>query len=166
MKRKNTTEVSNNQIIEYLTEAAAHAGYMFDGVKIESGTAVTCLKTIATATGLSYYRVKKCVAQLVESGRATITRHKGFAIITFCSTATDDVQAESCPKAETPATKSMSTVSARRSTQDVQIVQTSQTQSATMPPQVSATPILNRAARRCLARQTAKEAKAAARRLR
>lgn len=166
MKRKNTTEVSNNQIIEYLTEAAAHTGYMFDGVKIEPGTTVTCLKTIATATGLSYYRVKKCVAQLVESGRATITRHKGFAIITFCSTATDDVQAESCPKAETPATKSMSTVSEHRSTQNSPIAPSSQTQSATMPPQAPATPILNRAARRRLARQVAKEAKAAACRLR
>lgn len=59
MKNKSTTEESKNQIVEYLTKAAAHGGYCWDGVRIDSGTAVTCMKTIANATGLSYYRVKK-----------------------------------------------------------------------------------------------------------
>lgn len=64
--------------------ATAHGGYNWDGIDIKPGTTVTCLKTIANATGLSYYRVKKCIMQLVESGRITLTRHKCFAIITFC----------------------------------------------------------------------------------
>lgn len=83
MKNTNTIEVSNKQIIEYLTTAAAHGGYSFDGVRIEPGTAVTCLKTIAKQIGVSYYRVKKCLAQLVESGRVTIARHKCFTLITI-----------------------------------------------------------------------------------
>lgn len=86
MKNTDTIEVTNKQIIEYLTEAAAHGGYSFDGVRIEPGTAVTCLKTIANHSGLSYYRVKKCIALLVESGRVAIARHKGFSLITICST--------------------------------------------------------------------------------
>lgn len=166
MKRKNTMEVSNNQIVEYLIDAASHAGYMFDGVKIEPGTAVTCLKTIATATGQSYYRVKKCVAHLVETGRVTITRHKCFAIITFCAPAADDDQAESSAKDKSLGTKTKSKVSTRRSTQDIPAAHDTQPQPATMPPKAPATPILNRAARRRLARQAAKEAKAAAHRLR
>lgn len=59
MKNKQSIEVSNNQVVEYLADAAAHGGYSWDGVRIENGTTVTCLKTIAGATGLSYYRVKK-----------------------------------------------------------------------------------------------------------
>lgn len=86
MKNTYTIEVSNKQIIEYLTGAAAHSGYRFDGVRIEPGTAVTCLKTIAKQMGLSYYRVKKCLAQLVESGRVTIARHKCFTLITIRAT--------------------------------------------------------------------------------
>lgn len=102
MKNTNTIEVSNKQIIEYLTGAAAHGGYSFDGVRIEPGTVVTCLKTIAKQIGVSYYRVKKCLAQLVESGRVTIARHKCFTIITICTTQPSTDPQEPMAQPDTP----------------------------------------------------------------
>lgn len=151
MKRTHKTEVSNNLIIEYLTTAATHGGYNWDGIDIEAGTTVTCLKTIANATGLSYYRVKKCIMQLVESGRVTLTRHKCFAIITFCQaqphgggaqkpTATNE------PTAQKPSEPRAASAPAATAT------------TATATP---ALPFMDRATRRRLARE---EAKAAARR--
>lgn len=138
MKNINKTEVTNNLIIEYLTAAAAHGGYNWDGVSIEPGTAVTCLKTITNATGLSYYRVKKCVMQLVESGRITLTRHKCFAIITFC-------QAQPQEATQKPT-----------ATIEPTVQKASATATGTPTP-----PFMSRATRRRLARE---EAKAAARR--
>lgn len=102
MKNTNTIEVSNKQIIEYLTGAAAHGGYSFDGVRIEPGTAVICLKTIAKQIGLSYYRVKKCLAQLVESGRVTIARHKCFTLITIRATQPSTDPQEPMAQPDTP----------------------------------------------------------------
>lgn len=157
MKNTKTIEVSNNQIIEYLTDAAAHGGYCWDGVDVEPGTAVTCLKTIATATGLSYYRVKKCIDQLVEAGRITLVRHKCFAVITFCPAQPDGGQRDEqepplkAAPAPTPAVAEQVQIP-RAQTSPSSSPQTSPTQSAPMPP------MLNRAARRRLARQEAKEA--------
>lgn len=102
MENTNTIEVSNKQIIEYLTGAAAHGGYSFDGVRIEPGTAVTCLKTIANQIGVSYYRVKKCLAQLVESGRVTIARHKCFTLITIRATQPSTDPQEPTTQPDTP----------------------------------------------------------------
>lgn len=163
MKNKIRTEESNNQIIEYLTQAAAHGGYYFDGIKIEPGTAVTCFKTIAAQTNLSYYRVKKCIDRLVESGRVVIVRHKGFAIISFCATplqevhedAKDNVQ-EAAFDGDSSIAESMSSYASELSTAVVEQLPPLEA-SSTNP----ALPFLNRAARRKLARQ---EAKAAARR--
>lgn len=158
MKNKNTIEESNNQIVEYLTMAAAHGGYCCDGVRIESGTAVTCMKTIATATGLSYYRVKKCIAQLVEAGRITVVRHKSLAIITFCVAQEHDGQpALECQDA--PAAAPASSVSAPTVPASSQHIPSRQIEPGAPAPR----PLLNRAARRRLARQ---EAKAAARKAR
>lgn len=183
MKNKIRTEESNNQIIEYLTQAAAHGGYYFDGIKIEPGTAVTCLKTIASQTNLSYYRVKKCIGRLVESGRVTIVRHKCFAVITFCAAPQQEVheEANETVQADTfdgqaPIAEAMSSNVPEISAPDVERLagsDTLPTLSVTTPPvdysrpvvpALSTNPplpILNRAARRKLARQ---EAKAAARR--
>lgn len=162
MKNTKTIEVSNNQIIEYLTDAAAHGGYCWDGVNVEPGTAVTCLKTIATATGLSYYRVKKCIDQLVEAGRITLVRHKCFAVITFCPEQPDggprDEQEPPMEAASAPTPAVAEQVQKNRAqTSPSSSPQKSPMQSAPMPP------MLNRAARRRLARQ---EAKVAARRAR
>lgn len=154
MKNKESIEVSNNQIVEYLTEAATHGGYSWDGVRIENGTAVTCLKTIAGATGLSYYRVKKCIGQLVEAGRITITRHKCFALITFCS-AQPQVELSQEPQTSTPYA-SGSSVSETTTSMPVSHVNNMETQAATTP--APALPSLNRAARRRLAREAAKKA--------
>lgn len=153
MKSTNTIEVSNNQVLEHLSAAAAHGGYCWDGVKIKPGTAVTCLKTIATATGLSYYRVKKSITRLIEAGKIAIVRHKGFAIITICPTLPQSKQTE--PKARQTAPSS-----------SVETPTTSTTPAAntanTLPQQP--TTLLNRAARRRLARQVAKDAARRARR--
>ncbi len=151
MKNTNKHEVSNNQIIEYLTNAAAHGGYCFDGICIEPGTAVTCLKTIARETGLSYYRVKKCIDLLVEAGRISVTRHKCFAIITFNPDPTTDRQQE--PE---KTQSEEQTVSAFAPTTTSKITNTPSPAPSPTPTQ----PHLNRAARRRLARL---EAKAAAR---
>ena len=153
MKNTNTIEVSNNLVLEYLTTTAAHGGYCWDGVKIEPGTAVTCLKTIATATGLSYYRVKKSIAQLIEAGKIAIVRHKCFAIITICPTLPQSKQTEpiatqtmaepnSCT--QTPAYTSTAASPAASSTTLILLQQPAT--------------LLNRAARRRLARQAAKDA--------
>lgn len=152
MKNTNAKQLTDNQIIEYLTNAAAHEGYCWDGVKIKPGTAVTCLKTIARETGLSYYRVKKCIARLVEAGRITITRHKCFAIITFRATQPQAKQTAEQPKAQpTPYQPSI----------------THSTATATSPTQLPSPtqPILNRAERRRLARQAAKDAARRGRRI-
>ncbi len=153
MKNTNTIEVSNNQVLEYLTTAAAHGGYCWDGAKIEPGTAVTCLKTIAIATGLSYYRVKKSIAQLIEAGKIAIVRHKGFAIITICPTPPQSKQTEPIATQTTPnssvQTPTDSTAPAANTDN-------------TLPQQP--TTLLNRAARRRLARQAAKDAARQARR--
>lgn len=169
MKNKESIEVSNNQIVEYLAEAATHGGYSWDGVRIENGTAVTCLKTIAGATGLSYYRVKKCIGQLVEAGRITITRHKCFSIITFCSAQpqvelTQELQEpqesqEPQEPQETQASTSYATVSSvseTTATVPVSPVNNMSTMVATTP--APAQLPLNRAARRRLAREAAKKA--------
>lgn len=183
MKNKISTEESNNQIIEYLTQAAAHGGYYFDGIKIEPGTAVTCFKTIASQTNLSYYRVKKCIDRLVESGRVVIVRHKCFAVITFCAAPQQEVHEETnvlvqadAFDGEAPIAEPMSSYVSDISAPEVEHLagsETLPTLSVTTPPAdytrpvVSALspnpslPFLNRAARRKLARQ---EAKAAARR--
>lgn len=163
MKNKESIEVSNNQIVEYLTEAATHGGYSWDGVRIENGTAVTCLKTIAGATGLSYYRVKKCIGQLVEAGRITITRHKCFAIITFCSVQPQveftqepqEPQQLQEPQALTPYA-TVSSVSVTTTSTPVSPVNNMETPAATTPAPMQ--PPLNRAARRRLAREAAKKA--------
>lgn len=157
MKNKESIEVSNNQIVEYLTEAATHGGYSWDGVRIENGTAVTCLKTIAGATGLSYYRVKKCIGQLVEAGRITITRHKCFAIITFCSAQpqVELTQEPQEPQALTPYA-TVSSVSEATTSTPVSHVNNMSTMVATTP--APAQLPLNRAARRRLAREAAKKA--------
>lgn len=83
MKNTITNEVADKKIIEYLTDAGAHGGYCLDGVKIKPGTAVTCLKAIAIATKLSYYRVKKCIGRLLQSGHISLVRYKCFSMITF-----------------------------------------------------------------------------------
>ncbi len=160
MKNKIRTEESNNQIIEYLTQAAAHGGYYFDGVKIEPGTAVTCFKTIAAQTNLSYYRVKKCIARLVESGRVVIVRHKGFAIIRFCATPLQEVHEdvkdnvhEAVFNDEAPIVEPMSSNESGLTTPVVEQLPPLEA-SSTNP----ALPFLNRAARRKLARQEAKDA--------
>lgn len=179
MKNTNKTETVNNQIISVLTEAASHAGFCWDGVKIEPGTAVTCLKTIALATGLSYYRVKKCICQLLEAGRITIKRHKCFSIITICATTSHDKkQEEGANKAK--ATKPTKKVSGKKapakeqkaltsSSQKTSAAQTMwSTQAAAEPPtpQPPTQPLLNRAARRRLARQAAKDEARRAKRIR
>lgn len=183
MKNKIRTEESNNQIIEYLTQAAAHGGYYFDGIKIEPGTAVTCLKTIASQTNLSYYRVKKCIGRLVESGRVKIVRHKCFAVITFCATPQQEVHEEANEAVQADAfdgeASKAELVSSNVSEISAPVVEqlgdsdALPTLAVTTPPADyscpvvpalstnSALPFLNRAARRKLARQ---EAKAAARR--
>lgn len=159
MKNKSAIEESNNQIVEYLTMAAAHGGYCWDGVRIDSGTAVTCMKTIANATGLSYYRVKKCIAQLVEAGRITVARHKSFAIITFCVAQEHDGQpAPECQDA--PAAAPASSVSAPTAPASSQHIPSRPIELCAPAPQ----PFLNRAARRRLARQEAKVAARKARR--
>lgn len=160
MKNNITTEESNNQIVEYLAKAAAHGGYCWDGVRIDTGTAVTCMKTIANATGLSYYRVKKCIAQLVGAGRIIVVRHKSLAIITFCVAQEQDGQpAPECQDTPTTAPASNSTVSAPIVPASAQHIPSRQIEPGAPAPQ----PLLNRAARRRLARQ---EAKAAVRRAR
>lgn len=163
MKNTIRTEESNNRIIEYLTQAAEHGGYYFDGIKIEPGTAVTCFKTIASQTNLSYYRVKKCIDQLVESGRVVIVRHKGFAIISFCVTpqlevhedAKDNVK-EAAVDCEAQIEETMPSNVSELFTPVAESLPSFEVSSTNPTP-----PFLNRAARRRLARQ---EAKAAARR--
>lgn len=154
MKNKSTTEESNNQIVEYLTKAAAHGGYCWDGVRIDSGTAVTCMKTIANATGLSYYRVKKCIAQLVEAGCITVARHKCFAIITFCAVQEHGGQqkpeSQDAPATAPASNPTVSSPTIAASTQHIP--------SRPIEPGASPQPSLNRAARRRLARQIAKAA--------
>lgn len=147
MKGTNKHEVSNNQIIEYLTDAAAHGGYCWDGISIEPGTAVTCLKTIARETGLSYYRVKKSIDLLVEAGRITITRHKCFAIITFNPAPTTDRRQE--PEKTQSDEQHDSELAPTTTPSNWNTAYT-----APSPTQ----PLLNRAARRRLARQQAKAA--------
>lgn len=179
MKNTNKTEMVSKQIISILTEAASHAGYCWDGINIEPGTAVTCLKTIAIATGLSYYRVKKCIGQLIEAGRITITRHKYFSIITICATPAHDKQHEESaetaeatkPTVQVPGnqgaakaqkTSAMSTPK----TSAIQIARSTPAatkQSTSLPP---TQPLLNRAARRRLARQAAKDEARRAKRIR
>lgn len=157
MKNKESIEVSNNQIVEYLVESAAHGGYSWDGVRIENGTAVTCLKTIAAATGLSYYRVKKCIGQLVEAGRITITRHKCFAIITFCSAQpqVEPAQTSQEPQALKPSATA-SGVGKTTASAPASPMNNMETMAATTPPPTQL--LLNRAARRRLAREAAKAA--------
>ena len=153
MKNTNTIEVSNNQVLEHLTAAAAHGGYCWDGVKIEPGTAVTCLKTIATATGLSYYRVKKSIAQLIEAGKIAIVRHKCFAIITICPTLPQSKQTEPIATQTTPNSSGQTPTDSTAPAANT----------ANTPPR-QPTMLLNRAARRRLARQAAKDAARQARR--
>lgn len=179
MKNTNKIETSNNQIVNLLIEAASHAGYCCDGINIEPGTAVTCLKTIANATGLSYYRVKKCIGQLIEAGRITITRHKCFSIITICTTPVHDKQHEESAKtAEAP--KPTVQVSGNQGATRAQKAsamstpKTAATQNMRSAPaateqqtqQHPTQPLLNRAARRRLARQAAKEEARRAKRIR
>lgn len=163
MKNKIRAEESNNQIIEYLTQAAAHGGYYFDGIKIEPGTAVTCFKTIAAQTNISYYRVKKCIARLVESGRVVIVRHKGFAIISFCATAQLEVHKDANESVQADAFDDESLIAESISSNESGL--TTPVVEQLPPLEASSTnpalPFLNRAARRKRARQ---EAKAAARR--
>lgn len=161
MKNTKTTEVSNNKIIEYLTDAAAHGGYYCDGVKIEPGTAVTCLKTIATQTGLSYYRVKKCIAKLVEAGRVTITRHKCFAIITFCPEQAPETSTKR-PEPEKVAPNEADEPTAAAATATIP---TAATQLSPKTPPKTTHPLLNRSERRRLARQEAKAAARCSRRI-
>lgn len=185
MKNKIRAEESNNLIIEYLTKAATHGGFYLDGIVIEPGTAVACMKTIAVLNDVSYYRVKKCINWLVESGRVEIVRCKGFALITFCETpqhddkkdAKESVQAGAydceAPIAESTSSTSTESELSTPIAEQLPSLEDSQTISkGTWPtgdsrqdaPALSTNPaqsFLNRAARRKLARQ---EAKLAARR--
>lgn len=179
MKNTNKIETSNNQIVNLLIEAASHAGYCWDGINIEPGTAVTCLKTIANATGLSYYRVKKCISQLVEAGRITITRHKCFSIITICANPSHDKQqkesAETAkatkPSAQVsdnqaPAKEQKASAMSTPKTATSQTMRSAQAATEQQTQQPPTQPLLNRAARRRLARQAAKEEARRAKRIR
>lgn len=179
MKNTNKIETSNNQIVNLLIEAASHAGYCWDGINIEPGTAVTCLKTIAIATGLSYYRVKKCISQLVEAGRITITRHKCFSIITICANPSHDKQqkesAETAkatkPSAQvsdnqTPAKEQKASAMSTPKTATAQTMRSAPAATEQQTQQPPKQPLLNRAARRRLARQAAREEARRAKRIR
>ena len=142
MKTMKSSENFVKQIFEYLTRIATHGGYHWDGIMIQPGTAVASFKSIAADTGLSYYRVKKCIATLAESGSVTITRYKCFAIITIKSS--HEPIREVAPAAAAPAA-----CPAVNSNDDTGIA---------MPP------MPNRATRRRLAREAAREARRDARR--
>lgn len=146
MKTKNNSKNFENQVVKYLTASAAHAGYRWDGIMINPGTTVASFKTIAAETGLSYYRVKKCLAALAESGAITISRHKCFAIIIV----------------NTPAAKTKTAaVTVPDTTEDVAPESGSTPESDTAPESGSTPahlPVLNRTARRRLAREAAKMA--------
>lgn len=179
MKNTNKIETSNNQIVNFLIEAASHAGYCWDGINIEPGTAVTCLKTIANATGLSYYRVKKCISQLIEAGRIIITRHKCFSIITICATPSHDKQHEenaetakaTKPSAQAPdnqalAKEQKASTKLTPKTSAAQIARSTPAATEQQTQRPPTQPLLNRAARRRLARQAAKEEARRAKRIR
>lgn len=135
MKTKFTLENVKKQVIEYLTDAASHSGYKWDGLAIRPGTAVVSLKTIAGELGISYYRVKKCITALVESGDITVGRHKCLAVISV----NPQSPVEDMPRTDNTAESTTSGVTIR-------------TGSAEKPRQLH----LNRAMRRRLAREAAK----------
>lgn len=70
-------------VYSHIHRYADHKGYVWDGVTVNPGTGVMSFKTIATETGLSYYRVRRCMAALVDMGVITVERHKCCAIVTI-----------------------------------------------------------------------------------
>lgn len=80
MKKTEKNTDFKNQVLDYLITSAGHLGYIWDGLEIAPGMAVASYKTIAADTGLSYYRVRKIIATLVEEGKISISRHKCFAV--------------------------------------------------------------------------------------